>query len=292
MLRQRLTLGPILIAALIGVVWLDEFLADEGFVPGVLFSLVALLIAMAGARELNTFFQVRGARTSTLFTSFAVAIGLGIGATAPSRFGFSPSSDVAFVCTAVVLVLISSFVFYSRHQTANGVLAASAATMLAFSYLGMLGGFFILLRVEFSGWLVLGLVLVTKSCDIGAYFTGRWIGRHKLIEWLSPGKTWEGLAGGLLLSTLIGLAAAVLTRVLEIEPILANWQGAVLGATFGLIGQFGDLVASLLKRDAGVKDASNALPGFGGVLDVLDSPLLVAPVAYWLLVLFMAAVGP
>jgi phosphatidate cytidylyltransferase len=160
-----------------------------------------------------------------------------------------------------------------------------------------MGGFLILLVKEFSGWVMLGVVLVTKSYDIGAYFTGRYLGRHKLIPWLSPGKTWEGLAGGVLASALMGMAAAALAEppapgaVSLGVPDLQWWHGLELGAIFGLIGQAGDLVASLLKRDAGMKDYSRALPGFGGIMDVADSPLLVAPVAYWLLTAISGSAG-
>jgi phosphatidate cytidylyltransferase len=120
-------------------------------------------------------------------------------------------------------------------------------------------------------------------CDTGAYFTGRAIGRHKLIVWLSPGKTWEGLIGGVITSSLVGLLFAWLSqRFLSPGDHVPLHLGAIWGCIFGLVGQFGDLMKSLLKRGAGIKDSSSLLPGLGGVLDVLDSPLMVAPVAYWL----------
>jgi phosphatidate cytidylyltransferase len=115
-----------------------------------------------------------------------------------------------------------------------------------------------------------------KFTDIGAYFTGKSIGRHKLIAWLSPGKTWEGLIGGLLVAALVGAACAPF--LVEVEW----WQGLIFGAIFGFVGQCGDLLESLMKRDAEVKDSGNTIPGFGGVLDVIDSPLVTAPVAYLL----------
>ena len=125
---------------------------------------------------------------------------------------------------------------------------------------------------------VLFLVAV-KGTDIGAYFTGSFIGKHKLIPWLSPGKTWEGLIGGL------AFAAGASILVVHLMGIwLAFWQAAVFGVVVGLAGQFGDLCESLLKRSANLKDSGAAVPEFGGVLDILDSPLLAAPVAYALLV--------
>jgi phosphatidate cytidylyltransferase len=161
-----------------------------------------------------------------------------------------------------------------------GVVASAGGTLLAFVYLGLMSGFLLAIRREHSVWVLAWVILTTKACDIGAYFAGRSLGRHKLISWLSPGKTWEGLAGGLVASAVIGAAGLALVR--RVEPGLPPWwTGFIAGALFGLTGQFGDLIESLFKRDAGIKDASSVLPGFGGVLDVLDSPLMVAPVAYW-----------
>ncbi|MEX0876439.1 MAG: phosphatidate cytidylyltransferase, partial [Phycisphaerales bacterium] len=98
----------------------------------------------------------------------------------------------------------------------------------------------------------------------------------------SPGKTWEGLIGGLVTSGLVAMGGSWLLHRAGIEaPTL--WVSAVMGVLLGGIGQCGDLAASLLKRDAGVKDSGTSVPGFGGVLDIVDSPILVAPFAYWAL---------
>jgi phosphatidate cytidylyltransferase len=157
--------------------------------------------------------------------------------------------------------------------------------LLAAAYLGVLPGFYLQLRALGTAWLVAGVMLVTKACDIGAYFTGRSLGRRKLIPWLSPGKTVEGLIGGLAFSGLValGLAAAGNRWGLVGERTLPLAWAAAAGVIIGGLGHVGDLLESLLKRDAGVKDSGQSVPGFGGVLDVVDSPLLVAPLAYWLL---------
>jgi phosphatidate cytidylyltransferase len=123
-----------------------------------------------------------------------------------------------------------------------------------------------------------------KSTDIGAYFGGRALGRHKLIPWLSPGKTWEGLVCGVLTAGLVG---ALLARWIHLPTFpLPWWKGFVFGMVIGGIGQLGDLLESLMKRDAEVKDSGKLIPGFGGVLDVIDSPLLAAPFAYLMFSLF------
>jgi phosphatidate cytidylyltransferase len=123
-----------------------------------------------------------------------------------------------------------------------------------------------------TAWLFLVLV-GTAACDTGAYFVGSLIGRRKMIPHVSPGKTWEGLIGG----ALGGLVAAfAMSGVLEI----AWWQAAALGLLICTAAVSGDLVESLLKRAAGVKDSGNLIPGHGGVLDRIDSILFVLPATF------------
>jgi phosphatidate cytidylyltransferase len=105
-----------------------------------------------------------------------------------------------------------------------------------------------------------------------------------MIPWLSPAKSWEGLAGGVAFAAVVGALLAWWSGSLEdprdtVPPLL----GAVAGAAFGVVGPFGDLAESLLKRSGGAKDSGRILPGMGGLFDVLDSPLLAGPVAWWLL---------
>jgi phosphatidate cytidylyltransferase len=123
------------------------------------------------------------------------------------------------------------------------------------------------------------LALVVMTCwatDIAAYLVGKAIGRHKLCPKISPGKTVEGAAAGMVAAV---LTAASMGRWLGLPLV----QGVVLGAILGVAGQFGDLFESSLKRRAGVKDSGALLPGHGGVLDRLDSLLFNAPVAYYYL---------
>ena len=153
-------------------------------------------------------------------------------------------------------------------------MANAGGTLLAITYLGVLPGFFLPICLTHSAWMLLAIVAIVKAADIGAYTTGHLIGKHKLIPWLSPGKTVEGFFGGLVFSALVALV--LLHRQFSLPSAL------IAGLLLGAVGQLGDLLESLLKRDAGVKD-SGKVPGFGGILDLLDSPLLAAPVAYWLL---------
>jgi phosphatidate cytidylyltransferase len=120
-----------------------------------------------------------------------------------------------------------------------------------------------------------------KASDIGAYAAGMSFGRHKMIPWLSPAKSWEGLAGGIALAAAVGGAMAWWSSGLpDPRDQVPVALGAMTGALLGIVGPFGDLVESLLKRGAGVKDSGSVLPGMGGVFDVLDSPLMAGPVVW------------
>jgi phosphatidate cytidylyltransferase len=122
-------------------------------------------------------------------------------------------------------------------------------------------------------------VFVPKFGDIGAYFAGRLFGKTPMAPRLSPKKTWEGFMGGLILAT------AVAVLVGEQVPIFpwGRLQALIFGVVVGSAGVVGDLAESLMKRDAALKDAGQGVPGFGGVLDVIDSVLFAAPLSYWLL---------
>ena len=207
------------------------------------------------------------------------------------------------VPTILALSLVAAVIQHSRNHRVDGAMANAGGTLLAIVYLGVLPGFFLPICMTHSAWMVLAIVGVVKAADVGAYFTGKAVGRHKLIPWLSPGKTVEGFVGGLALSAVVGAAIAAAlknsnwggngaidqARWADVSMAVALTVGGLSGIVLGAVGQLGDLLESLLKRDAGVKD-SGALPGFGGVLDVLDSPLLAAPVAYWLLKLVLRPV--
>ena len=122
-------------------------------------------------------------------------------------------------------------------------------------------------------WLLFAL-LTTFATDTGAFFVGRAIGRHRMAPNISPGKTWEGAAGGFLAAVGAGAAVAAVAD-------LPFWAALGTGAAVGIVGQVGDLLESRLKRAAGAKDAGSLLPGHGGVLDRLDSLVLTIPLVYY-----------
>lgn len=292
MLRYRLTLGPVLIATIVAVCFFDQwiegasvpsglrwlFFGGQSIPPGLGVFLLCSAAAILASRELAAILKANGVEASKRITTFAAILGLLASGVVPARF--HATSAAAVVCSAATVVLLTSLAFHSRRRTVEGVVASAGGTLLAFVYLGLMFGFALAIRREHSVWVLAWVILTTKACDIGAFFTGRAIGRHKLILWLSPGKTWEGLVGGVLTSAAVGAGGVALLRSVDIT-VPPVWEGAVAGAVFGLVGQLGDLIESLFKRDAGMKDSSSVLPGFGGVLDVLDSPLLALPVAFW-----------
>ncbi len=131
---------------------------------------------------------------------------------------------------------------------------------------------------RWGGWTVVVLFASIWACDSAAYFAGRAMGRHKLFVRVSPNKTWEGAVAGLLFA----VGTFLLGKALLL-PYLTPGQAVICGLIVGLFGQLGDLVESLLKRDAGVKDSSTLIPGHGGVLDRFDSLMYISPLFYFYL---------
>ena len=148
------------------------------------------------------------------------------------------------------------------------------ASYYSIIYLGLLSAFILGIRIDFGLWPILMFIFVVKSADIGAYAIGTMFGRHKFSPNISPGKTWEGMAGA--------AAAAVIVALLFATGFdIMKWCWAVIfGFCLAFTGQLGDLVESMMKRDAEQKDSSQNVPGFGGILDIIDSPLFAAPFAY------------
>jgi len=286
-LKYRLTFGPILIAAILLFSWLDEFVdglaapgffPQESYPPGIIVACVLILIGIMGSREVARILRAKSVMIGTWFAAVAAVFGiLVVGLTPADSAG---STGFAIAVSSVAGFFVLGLLYAIRSRQVDGAIFVGAGTLLIHVYMGLMLGFLLLIRREHSIWMLLWVLACVKSCDIGAFFTGTTIGRTKLIEWLSPKKTWEGLIGGLVTSGAIGGLGFWLLGEAGYEDY-HPWWGVLLGVCFGAIGQAGDLTASLFKRDAGIKDAGSAVPGFGGVLDLIDSPVLVAPFAYW-----------
>lgn len=179
----------------------------------------------------------------------------------------------------IVVIIAETFRF---QKDFSKLLAGLGVTVFGVIYIAFLGGFLIAARVGFenipglSTKLLLFFFAVIFGSDSGAYFAGRAFGRHKLAPAISPGKTIEGLIGGLLAA---GVIAAVCSWLFFTE--LNVWFAIGLGVVMATVGVLGDLAESAMKRGSGTKDAANILPGHGGLLDRLDSLLLNAPILYY-----------
>ncbi|MBV9122891.1 MAG: phosphatidate cytidylyltransferase [Planctomycetes bacterium] len=286
MLRTRLWMGAVLVVLVVAVLVVDQHLAP--WYP-FLFLLVQAIGGLA-VLELRRLLPATW-RPSAWLSQAAVA--LLIAANWPAHVFAARSLDrdawhwVLGVFAAVVLAAF--LVEMARFREPGQSVVRMAFTVWLAGYLGLLPSFFVQPRwttwTEAAGGVDRGTValalmaFVPKCGDIGAYFTGRFLGRHRLAPVLSPKKTWEGAAGALAASI---LAAAGINRL---GPVLPSWWQAVgFGITVGVAGLLGDLAESLIKRDCGHKDASQAVPGFGGILDVVDAVIFAAPVAYlWLI---------
>src|SRR5688572_16850896 len=263
-LRNRLTYGPMMLAGLFALLWLDWYVERrtqhlEGGIGGVGILVLLLIILPIATIELATLFAAERVKPYR-FISMAGSGMLVLHAFATQFAAFKPiaASTLAFIIVFVMLFAALQRAVLKQTQEA---ITHMAGTVLATLYLGGLGWFLMALRVKesvnFTGttMVILMILLVVKFTDIGAYFGGRALGRHKLIPWLSPGKTWEGLFFGMLTAAAVGAAFAPFISTDTREHFhLPWWKGAVFGAVIGGIGQLGDLLESLMKRDADVKD--------------------------------------
>jgi phosphatidate cytidylyltransferase len=197
----------------------------------------------------------------------------------------SVQKDPAVTLLATQFVIIALTIATLIAATLRGapfeqMIASTGATILGVLYVPFLGSHLISLRTSFDPTLSKHLLsfffLVLMGADAGAYYIGRALGKRKLAPSISPGKTWEGVVGGLVAA----LAMAVLSHYWFFRELTLAYT-LPLAAIMTVLGIFGDLAESALKRGAGAKDAANILPGHGGILDRLDSLLFNAPLIYY-----------
>jgi phosphatidate cytidylyltransferase len=262
-LRQAITTGAALVVVL-GV--------SSAFGAAAYFLLITLAIALAVFEAIDALHQ-RGRRPSL---SFALACSLALlvaaYASRPALFG-----------VVLAFSLYGGFALSLRSSRGQSPASDVAWTLLVVGWIGGGGAAATSLLVAASGRsLLTAFILVAAADDVGAFFVGRTWGRHKLAPRVSPGKTWEGFAGGLGAAVAAGAVAGAV-----VEP-LGVIGGVVLGTLCGLIAPVGDLVESLFKREMGIKDSGRLLPGHGGVLDRLDALIFCAPAAYIYVIFFVA----
>lgn len=234
------------------------------------FLLVAVVAVGIGTWELVSALRVRGLRpplAPLLAGSVAMPAAAYLGG-----FGWLVWTLLATVTGAAAWRLPGSREGFGRDVAAA---AGSAA------YVPFLAGFALLLAASADGGLrVIAFVLLTVCSDVGGFAVGVLLGRHRMAPSISPGKTWEGLAGSVVASVLAGMAMMIALSG-------SAWQGAVLGLVVAATATLGDLAESLIKRRTGIKDMGTLLPGHGGLMDRLDSLLPTAPVVWLLLSAFL-----
>lgn len=192
----------------------------------------------------------------------------------------APDLLLATLALFVTVVLITQTFRFQKDF--SKMLVGVGVTLLGPIYVAFLGGFLVATRTGFethpylSTHLLGYFFLILMGSDTGAYFTGKAIGKHKLIPKISPGKTWEGLLGGL-----VAAAAFAALATFWFFPELPYQFSIPLAVVMSGVGVLGDLTESAMKRGAGAKDAASILPGHGGFLDRLDSLLLNAPILYY-----------
>jgi phosphatidate cytidylyltransferase len=249
---SALVFGPLLIAA--------------GYFGGPLLWLVTGVVVVLGLIEFDRLMSAAGRRAFPLLT---VPFGLGMVAAAAAG---RPELMGLVLTLGVIAAVGTPPLLPAKVRAADGV-----AAVFGLAYVAWLGSHFILLRDLPGGLAAFFLALIgTWVFDSGSYFAGRGFGRHKLAPTVSPGKTVEGLAGGLLAGSLV------------IGWLAVGWLGSTpleslaLTLTIMAAAQLGDLAESALKRQSAVKDSGPLIPGHGGILDRFDSLLYVMPAVYYL----------
>lgn len=291
MLRWRLLLGSLLIAALVTLCWLDH----HATLPGPYLFPLALLATILGSSEIIYMMRAGGMHplpwvvytgNILLLVSNWVAPLLAHSTRAASATRVGTVADDQWPLLALGIGVLLAFLGeMQRYEKPGGVVINLASAIFALAYVGVLLSFVVQLRMLWGIGALASLVVVVKMGDTGAYTVGRLIGRHKMAPVLSPGKTIEGLVGHLVFACVGSWLAFtwLVPQTLADPAAFANrwWGWLTFGLLVGTTGLLGDLAESLIKRDVGCKDSSNWLPGFGGTLDILDSILLAAPVAWF-----------
>jgi len=280
MLKYRLLFGTIMVAGFVGLLVFDGYLdgsltalMEDKNIQGSILAAIVMLLVIPAQLEISKLIKKTGAvvfKPVTILCSILFA-----GMWYFRQFHPEPEKFHLYYALAVsVFSVLAVFVYQGRAFGTNGTVANCSASLFSIFYLGFLSSFVLGIRVEFGLWPLMMTILVVKSSDTGAYTLGRLFGKHKFAPVVSPGKTWEGLAGAAIFAIIVAMLFAWIADIMTLP------QAVLFGVVFAYLGQLGDLAESMIKRDAAEKDSSESVPGFGGVLDIIDSPLVTAPLAY------------
>ncbi len=279
MLKHRLLFGSIMIVIFLGLILLDAHLdgslskeAPNKRTQATIFAILIALIAVPAQCELSKLLAQTGA---CVFKSVTIPASVLL---ATAFFWLQLIDNYQIAVLSLLLIPAFSFLGLFFIQAikfgTEGTIRNVSAGIFSIIYLGLLCMFILGIRTLWGPWVLLMFIFTIKSSDIGAYTLGRLFGKHKMAPKISPGKTWEGLGGAVLFAVLVAIGFSQVSGIISFLPAV------LFGAIFGILGQAGDLVESMIKRDAATKDSSKSIPGFGGILDVIDSPLATAPAAF------------
>ena len=268
--------------------------------PVPVLALVAALVALLAVQELLKLAEAYGIRPMRWPTYIFVGLFFLLLAVSPGD-NKPLLSTAIFVYSVGFAAATAPFVFLTvgmRRADLSSAFPAAMVSVFAFGYIALPMGFLVQIRGQWSGaFLLLYLLLLVWAGDIFAYFVGRSLGRYRMSPRVSPNKTWEGAIASLLASVVVGML--LYNYALPISSALLNahlierrdgffalqkpplWPTLLLSAAINVAAQLGDLVESLIKRGAGVKDSGNLLPGHGGMLDRIDALLFAAPVLWY-----------
>jgi len=276
---RRLTTSVVLWTVIITALFSGHEVLSDG-----VFVLVIVLLSAAGLMEFYGLAQKRGLscyRWCGLTGGVLLTAGTFFNVTGHLGTSGSPARVNDFETSFLILFVLGLCVrqLYAKNNTAG--MTAIAITLFGLMYVPWLLNF--IQKINFfphveGKFFLIYFVLVTKFSDTGAYAVGSLIGRHKMVPRISPGKTWEGFGGAIFLST---AASVVFVHFFGSHMFGMNQLHAViLGVLLSSTAVIGDLIESLFKREAGVKDSGSFFPGIGGLLDLLDSLLFNAPIMY------------
>ena len=283
MLRKRLIASACFIVPVLALLWLD--VRCNFGLPGLWIVLTTAVVSVFIASEYHTMVAPKTAGVNA--TVLYVGTVLCHLAMIFPEFNWLPSNLWTRSCGVLFGVYaLSALVEVFRYGQAPGKpVERLALTMLGVFYCGWLLSFIGALRVSRSDadgvFAMFSVLFIIKMSDTGAYFVGKQWGRRKLAPQLSPGKTVEGLCGGLVAAVAAAYLAFAFARpAISGVPQTPLWAVMGYAVSITLVGVLGDLAESLIKREMGVKDSSSWLPGLGGVMDTSDSVMVAAPVAY------------
>jgi phosphatidate cytidylyltransferase len=285
MIRTRVVVGVLLALGAGGVLVGDTQLAQRGFAWFPCLFAFLVFAGVACSRELLRLFPpIFRPSQPLVICGVLLLLAANWYPLVHAQFSSAPVSPWGALVGAFVGVILLTFLLEMRRYGGEpgAVVPRIALTLFAVAYLGFLPCFFVQVRFlhpdPYVSAVMLALVVFVPKCnDVGAFFTGTFLGKHKMTPVLSPKKTWEGFTGGMI----AGGATGIIGWWLAPESLPNGIPEAVaFGLAVGFAGVLGDLAESLIKRDCQIKDASKRIPGFGGVLDVIDSVLFAAPVAY------------